>query len=66
MRLPKPANEHKVWRTRLDNEDSSTDLNSVARSRGPLLAVRVWSVGEEALQELIATRADEIQQILHE
>ena len=66
MRLPKPANEHKVWRTRLDNEDSSTDLNSVARSRGPLLAVRVWSVGEQALQELIATRSDEIQQILHE
>ncbi len=44
----------------------NTGLDPVARSRRPLLAIRIGPVREESLQELIATRPDEVQQVLHE
>ena len=44
----------------------TTTLDPVAGSRRPLLAIRIRTVGEKALQELVATPTNEVQQILHE
>ena len=41
-----------------------TNLDPVAGGRRPLLAVRVRTIGEETLQELVATAANEVQQVL--
>ena len=43
-----------------------TDLDTVTRRGRPLLAVRVWTIWEEALEELVSTGANEIQKVLDE
>ena len=45
---------------------NATHLDPISSSWRPLLAVRVWTVGEQTLQELVLAGADEVQKILEQ
>ena len=47
-------------------QKTEAHLDPVSSSGWTLLAVGIWPVWEEGLQELVTTRADEIQKILQQ